>query len=60
MGNSIITQNNYDLVYNRHLGRIKEIKDFTKLVTMKYEYEIDYGKGMKKISETTTSILDDW
>jgi hypothetical protein len=60
VGNNLITKNNYDLVYNRFQARMKEIKDFTKLVIMKYEFEIEYGKGMKKISDTSTYLIDDW
>jgi hypothetical protein len=55
-----IIQNNFDIVYSRFQGRIKEIKDVTKIMTLQYEYELDYAKGLKKISETSTSLIDDW
>lgn len=29
-------------------------------MNMHYDYELDYAKGMKKISEVTMTIIDDW
>ena len=54
------SKNNYDVVFNRYQARLKEIKDLIKMMTMKYDYEVEYGKGMKKIAESNISILDDW
>ena len=54
------SKNNYDVVFNRYHARLKEIKDLIKMMTMKYDYEVEYGKGMKKIAESNISILDDW
>ena len=39
---------------------MKEIKDFSKIMTMKLEFETEYGKGMKKIAETSTTLIGDW
>lgn len=60
MGKFSLTKNNYDVVCNRYQGRLKEIKDIIKLMTLKYENELDYGKSMKKLSETSTCLMDDW
>ena len=51
--------NNYDLVYNRYSGRMKELKDYIDLISKKYNIEVDYNNGTKELSEFSINLISD-
>ena len=58
--NIFLLENNTEIVHNRFIGRTKEVKDVIKMMTMKCEFEVEFSKGMKKISECSVHLIDDW
>ena len=51
--------NNYDLVYNRYSGRMKELKDYIDLISKKSNIEVDYNNGTKELSEFSINLISD-